>query len=350
MVIDPAGLLEEIENLRKEGFACDNIRISPLAHLILPYHREIDKIQEQSRGKFSLGTTQKGVGPAYSDKSERIGIRIGDLFDWNRFQERLSFNVEVKKNRYPSLNGYIDVKAISDSYESFAKRLAPWIADTSKLLHDAIAQGKKVLCEGAQGTMLDLDFGTYPYVTSTVTTAGGVATGLGIPPAAIDDVLAIAKAYTTRVGQGTFPTEDTGSIGKFLQEKGHEFGTTTGRARRCGWIDGIVLKYGKQINGYTGLVLTKLDVLAGMDEVKFCEAYQVGNETLTDFPIESSRFQKAEPIYKTFPGWSEDISRARKMSDLPKNCRTYLAHIEEYTQIPIKLISVGPDRDAMLSA
>jgi len=350
MVIDPAGLLDEMEKLQKGGHPCANVRISALAHLVLPYHREIDKIQEQSRGKFSLGTTQKGVGPAYSDKSERIGIRVGDLLDEKRFLERLQFNVEVKKNRFQGLNGHVDVKAIAGSYQEYAKRLKPLIVDTSKLIHDAIAKGKSVLCEGAQGMMLDLDFGTYPYVTSSVTTAGGVTTGLGIPPAAVTDVYAIVKAYTTRVGQGVFPTEDTGSIGQFLQEKGHEFGTVTGRVRRCGWMDGMVLNYGKLINGYTGLVITKLDVLSGLDEVKICEAYRAGGETLTDFPIDSAVFQNSAPVYRTFPGWKEDISNARKMSDLPKTCRAYLSFIEEYTKVPIKYVSVGADRDAMIAA
>lgn len=348
MVIDPEGLIEEVSHLRKHGYPCANIRVSPLAHLVFPYHREIDRLQEAGRGQKAIGTTRKGVGPAYADKAERIGIRICDLLDEESFREKLSYNLEVKRDRFRDLNGKLDLSQLLESRKRFAEFLSPLVADTTKLLEDALEAGKKVLCEGAQGTMLDLDFGTYPYVTSSATTSGGVATGLGIPPHAVTEVLGVVKAYTTRVGEGTFPTEETGETGEYLREKGHEYGTTTGRARRCGWLDGMVLRYGHRINGYTGLIVTKLDVLSGLSEVKIAEAYRRRDEILRDFPTDPRVFREARPVYRTFPGWPEDLSGIRRIPDLPKACREYLAFVEEYTGVPVIMVSIGADRDQMI--
>ncbi len=350
MVIDPAAFIEELSTLQAAGYPCKNVRISPLAHLVLPYHHEIDKLQEKSRGAKALGTTRKGIGPAYADKAERIGIRLGDLLDEVKFREKFLYNMEIKRSRYRDLNGAVNPNEILDSYKRYAEVIFPMVTDTSKLLQEAIAKKQKILCEGAQGTMLDVDFGTYPYVTSSATTAGGVASGLGIPPQSVTEVLGVTKAYTTRVGEGVFPTEETGKIGEFLREQGGEYGTTTGRARRCGWLDGLVLKYGARLNGYSGLILTKLDVLSGLEEVKFCEAYEYKKERLDDFPIEMGIFAAAAPVYRSFPGWKEDITKAKKISDLPKSCRNYLAFIEEYTGVPISHISIGADRDDMIVA
>jgi adenylosuccinate synthase len=349
MVIDPAGLFEEMSILQKAGYRCKNIRISPLAHLVLPYHRDIDRFQEKGRGKRAIGTTQKGIGPAYADKAERSGLRIVDLLDTKAFDEKFKYNLEVKRSRYQGLfNGKFDTKSILRNYKEYGEKMFPMLTDVSKLILDKIDQGKDILCEGAQGTMLDIDFGTYPYVTSSPTTAGGVAVGLGIPPQMIDEVFGVAKAYTTRVGEGSFPTEQTGKVGEFLRERGCEFGTTTGRPRRCGWLDGMVLRYGHRLNGYSGLVITKLDVLTGLDEIKFCEAYQVGGKRITDFPTDPKVYASAKPVYKTFPGWEEDISNAKKIAQLPKACRAYLSYIEEYSGVPIRYVSIGADRDSMI--
>jgi adenylosuccinate synthase len=348
MVIDPEALLEEISELQSAGYPCNNLRISPLAHVVLSYHREIDALLEKNRGKNALGTTKKGIGPAYADKAERIGIRIGDLLDEDLFKEKVNFNIEVKKSRFSSLNGVLDAAKLLEKQKIYLAKLSPFIVDTFKIIRGALKEGKKILCEGAQGMMLDLDFGTYPYVTSSGTTAGAVATGLGIPPREIKEVIGVVKAYTTRVGEGNFPTEETGEIGAFLRERGHEYGTTTARPRRCGWLDGVVLKYGAQINGYSSLVITKLDVLTGLKEIKFCEAYRYKGEVLFDFPIDMKVFSSVQPVYRTFPGWEKDISEAKKIADLPKSCRDYLSYVEEYIQVPIKLISIGADRDQVI--
>lgn len=350
MVIDPPGLLEEIKELEAHGYSCKNLRISPYAHLVFPYHQAIDEWQEAERGAKAIGTTRKGVGPAYADKIERLGIRIGDLLDDDVFREKLQFNLAIKKGRFPALNGKLEFSEINESFKRYREALVPMITDTSKLIMEALRQGDKVLCEGAQGTMLDVDFGTYPYVTSSPTTAAGVACGLGIPPNVVNEVLGVTKAYITRVGEGKFPTQETGAVEEFLRENGHEYGTTTGRPRRCGWLDGLVLKYGHRLNDYSGFIMTKLDILSGLEEVKFCEAYRFGKDTLTEFPFSAKILSAVKPIYKVFPGWQEDISKCTKISQLPKNCRAFLSSIEEYTEVPIRLISVGIDRDQMIRA
>jgi len=274
---------------------------------------------------------------------------LGDLANQKSFEEKVQFNLEIKKSRYQGLsNGKVHAAEMIAAYRGYGEALRPFITDTSSLLLQMIEDGKDVLCEGAQGTMLDLDFGTYPYVTSSVTTAGGVTTGLGIPPQMVDEVVGVVKAYTTRVGEGTLPTEEKGEIGAELREKGKEFGTTTGRPRRCGWLDGMVLKYGKRLNGYSSFVVTKLDVLTGFKEIKFAEAYEINGERTTEFPTDPNLFAQVKPIYRTFEGWEEDITSARAISKLPKACRAYLSYIEEYSGVPIRYVSIGADRDSMI--
>lgn len=350
MVIDPEALFEEIRALQESGYPCENIRISPFAHLIFPFHREIDVLMEKARGKNAIGTTRKGIGPAYADKAERTGIRVCDLLDKDRFSEKLRLNLEIKKERFSGLNGVLDIQLYTNFSERYVEKLIPFISDTSKIIQDAIRLDLPIICEGAQGMMLDLDFGTYPFVTSSAVTAGAVAVGLGIPPREIKKVIGIAKAYATRVGAGNFPTEEKDGVGVFLREHGNEYGTTTGRPRRCGWSDGLILKYGKKINGYSGLIITKLDVLTGLEEIKFCEAYQYKGGIFKEFPYDPAVFQEAAPVYRSFKGWDKEISHIRKRKDLPRACQEYLEFIEDYTETPIDLISVGEDRDQVIQS
>lgn len=346
VAFDPEGFIEEIEKLEKNGFSPENIRIDERAHVIFPYHKKIDALEEESRGEAKIGTTQKGIGPCYMDKIQRSGIRVGDLIDPSLLKERLQLQVskknEILKKIYDA-EGY-DLEALYEKYRDYGKRIQRFVTDTTILTHKALESGEKVLFEGAQGTLLDLDLGTYPYVTSSHPTAGGFSVGAGVGPNRIEEVLGIVKAYTTRVGLGPFPTELHDQIGEDIRQKGKEFGTTTGRARRCGWLDLVMLKYTARVNGLTGISLMLLDVLSGFENLKVCTEYEIDGERTRDFPASLKRLGKAKPIYQSFSGWSEDLTAVTTFEALPEGAKEYVAFIEEYLGIPVKIVSVGPGR------
>ncbi|GBC98140.1 Adenylosuccinate synthetase [bacterium HR17] len=354
VVLDLHALLDEIAAVRQRGIAVDpeRLKISDRAHLTLPYHRLLDAARERAGSTLRLGTTRRGVGPTYVDKVDRVGLRAGDLRHPDRLREKLLINFEHKRaffNALPS-DERPDVDAILDELLRYAELLHPYIADTVTWLNAQIAAGKRLLLEGAQGTGLDVDFGTYPFVTSSNTTAGGACTGSGIPPTKISAVLGIAKAYTTRVGDGPFPTELPEQEQTALREKGREYGATTGRPRRCGWFDAVLARYAAQVNGFTALAVTKLDVLSGFPEVKLSVAYRWRNEVLTAFPAEVCVLNEVEPVYETLPGWDEPLNGLRSWKQLPANARRFLDRVSELTQTPIAFVSVGPERDAVLFA
>ncbi len=346
MVIDPQVLLQEMAYLRERGISVDNLRISDRAHLIFPYHRILDDLFEEERGEKKIGTTKRGIGPAYVDKSARTGLRVGDLRNPARFSETLRASVETKNHlleqvyRRPPL----DVDTMIEEYLGYGARLEQYIADTSLLVNAALDEGKGVLFEGAQGTMLDIDHGTYPYVTSSHPTAGGACIGAGVGPTRLDQVIGVAKAYTTRVGDGPFPTELTGPIGAAIQEKGNEYGTTTGRPRRCGWLDALVLRYTLRVSGLTGLVLTKLDTLAGLDSVRICTAYRVQGQVLTEFPSDLDLLEDCEPVYEDLPGWTEDAAEARDYDSLPPELKGFIERVEGLIGVPVVMASLGRQR------
>ena len=349
VVVDPAVLLEEIDRLEKAGLPVPpgKLYVSEKAHLIMPYHKAIDHGREALKGKTRIGTTGRGIGPCYEDKVARRGIRVGDLLDPELFGQKLREILE-EKNFY--LEKYLGRQALSyeeiyRSYLAFGERLAPYVANVSEILAEARAARKNILFEGAQGTQLDIDHGTYPFVTSSNTVAGGACAGAGIGPTSIDYVLGIAKAYTTRVGEGPFPTELKDEIGNHLRECGGEYGSTTGRPRRCGWLDGVILKEAVRLNGLSGLAITKLDVLSGLTEIKFCEAYELEGRKLSSLPARISEIYRVKPVYRDFRGWQEDLSACRTPDDLPPAAREYLRFIEEYTGVPVIMVSTGPARD-----
>ncbi len=348
VVVDPASLIEEMESLVQRGVIFDaNLFISKNAHLIMPYHPALDRASEAKLGHRRIGTTGKGVGPAYVDKAARVGIRMADLLDTKLFREKLEYNV-AQKNRI--LREIYDAKTFSveeilNPYLRYAGWLAPYITDTSLLLHRWIEAGYSILFEGAQGTMLDIDHGTYPYITSSSTTAGGAATGTGVPPTRIHGVLGVAKAYTTRVGAGPFPTEMTGRLAEEVRARGNEYGATTGRPRRCGWFDAVVLRYAVRINGLDTVALTKLDVLDQLETVKVCTAYRYRGELLTEFPEEEAVLHEAEPVYEELSGWMAPTSHAKHEAELPAKARRYLERLEELIGVPFCLVSTGAVRD-----
>ncbi|GEA18380.1 MAG: adenylosuccinate synthase [Moorella sp. (in: firmicutes)] len=347
VVVDPAVLVQELDGLAERGIDTSSLRISDRAHLILPYHKGLDAVEEERRGQAQIGTTKRGIGPAYVDKTARTGIRVGDLLDWEEFRGKLARNLAAVNEMLAKIYdrpGY-DLEAILDEYAGYARRLRPLIADTVRLVNGALKDGRRVLFEGAQGTLLDLDQGTYPFVTSSYPTAGGACIGAGIGPTKINKVLGVAKAYTTRVGAGPFPAEVTGRIGDTLREQGREYGTTTGRPRRCGWLDTVILRHAAEVNGLTGIALTKLDVLTGIDPLRICTGYRYGGEIIRDFPASLKVLQQCEPVYEEVPGWQEDITAARSLADLPAACRSYIRRLEELTGVPVHLIAVGPRRD-----
>jgi adenylosuccinate synthase len=350
VVVDLGVLFEEIDGLNARGVDTSRLLVSAAAHVITPYNRTLDKVTERFLGSRKLGTTGRGIGPTYADKMARVGIRIQDLFDADVLREKvagaLSFKNQVLIKVY-NRRGF-DVDAVVDELLGYADRLRPMVADTPLLLSQMLDDGKTVVLEAGQATQLDVDHGTYPFVTSSNATAGGACTGSGIPPTRITGVIAIVKAYTTRVGEGPFPTELLDVKGDRLREAGAEFGTTTGRPRRCGWFDAVIARYAARINGVTDFVLTKLDVLTGMEEVPVCVAYEVDGVRHVEMPMTQSEFAKAVPVYETFPGWAEDISEARKLDDLPANARDYVAALEEMIGAPISAIGVGPGRDATI--
>ena len=347
VVIDPAVLLEEIRALDSRGINTSKLVISTNAHLITPYHRTIDKVSERFLGKAKIGTTGRGIGPAYADKISRIGIRVQDLFDRSILEQKLEGALHDKNQVLTKVfnRKNMAVAEILEEYLAYAEILRPYIADTSLLLDKALKAGKTVLLEGSQGTLLDVDHGTYPFVTSSNPTAGGACTGSGIGPKAITRVIGIVKAYTTRVGSGPFPTELLDDDGDKLRTIGHEYGTTTGRNRRCGWYDAPIARYAVRINGLTDFFLTKLDVLTGWEKIPVCVAYDVDGTRHDELPASQTDFHHAKPIYEYLPGWKEDISKARTITDLPKNAQDYVKYLEEISGAPMSAIGVGPGRD-----
>jgi len=349
VVIDPEVLFQEIDELRQRGHLLEeaSLKISDRAHLIMPYHRAIDLARERLRGEGRIGTTGRGIGPTYEDKMARIGIRMADLFDDQTFTEALRRTIEEKNLYLDKMlsEQALDFDAIHKEYCGYRTRLAPYVTDTGIFLYDALRQRKRILLEGAQGTLLDVDHGTYPFVTSSNTAAGGVCTGTGMAPSQITAVVGIAKAYTTRVGSGPFPTELLDDIGKKLRQDGDEYGATTGRPRRCGWFDAVVVRYAVRLNGINGLALTKLDVLTGVDPIRVCTAYELNGRRLENFPASGAALRNLKPIYEELPGWGEPLNRARCLADLPANARAYIRRLEELTGAPMFVVSVGAGRD-----
>jgi adenylosuccinate synthase len=347
MVIDPEVLIEEFRNLRERGISCDLIRISDRAHIIMPYHKWLDAIQEETRGTRKLGTTGRGIGPAYVDKVGRSGIRAGDLLDGELLREKVAQNI-VEKATYLEGSG-ITIDSVVERYSHYASLLEKQIVDTSHLLWDALDEGKQIILEGSQGALLDLDFGTYPFVTSSNAISGGGSSGSGIPPHLISKVIGISKAYTTRVGTGPFPTELQDATGDHLLKVGVEFGTTTGRARRCGWLDLVILKFATRLNGMTSIALTKLDVLSGINPLKIAVEYACGGKTQKDFPASLKVLSKCTPVYSEMEGWTEDISSCRRFEELPRQAQNYVKRIEEFLDVPIEIISVGAERSQTIT-
>jgi adenylosuccinate synthase len=348
VVIDPAALLHEIELLAKQGVQVrERLLISHRAHLVMPYHKLLDQSKEDTEAQQKIGTTGRGIGPAYVDKAHRMGIRIVDLLDEETLKEKIRQNLQEKNTILSAVYGKapLDAETILHEYRQFDEKIDPYVTDVSRYLNGAITAGKKILCEGAQGALLDVDFGTYPYVTSSNPTSGGACTGLGIGPAKINQVLGVIKAYTTRVGMGPFPTEIHGELGEKLRSAGHEFGATTGRPRRCGWFDAVVANYSAQINGVEAWALTKLDVLDTFAEIKLCVAYRYRGKELKTFPAEIHVLENCEPVYQTFPGWRQSTANARRFEALPREAQVYLSAVEEITATPIRLLSVGSDRE-----
>src|SRR6266516_2339818 len=337
VVIDPQALFAEVDELARNGVDIDDrIVISDKAHLILPYHRDLDLLSEARRGERKIGTTSRGIGPAYEDKIARRGIRVCDLADPAGLEQNVRDNVTAR-NRLVQ-DSTMDWKPVLDQMLKYAERMKPWIRDVSVLLTDAMRDGKSILFEGAQGTLLDIDHGTYPYVTSSNASIGGVCTGVGVPPKAIGAVLGVVKAYKTRVGEGPFPTELTGDMGNLLRDSGNEYGAVTGRPRRCGWYDAVAARYGVRINGLDALALTKLDVLDGLERIEICNAYRCGGRTLTEFPSDISRLSRCKPVYESMPGWPTPTKGLTRFSDLPEAARRYVARLEEISGVPAAII------------
>jgi adenylosuccinate synthase len=353
MVINPRRLLAEMDLLTARGVdvSPERLKISFSAHLILPYHVALDGAQEAGRGQEAIGTTQRGIGPAYTDKSARIGLRAGSMRDPEGFAEKVFRAVEDKNRILTQLydRSPLDAKAIAAEFHDYARRLAPYLADVSLIVDQALKEDQRLLCEGAQGTLLDLDHGTYPYVTSSAPTAGGALTGLGFGPHHVERVIGVAKAYTTRVGAGPFLTELLDETGDRLRGTGahpwDEFGTTTGRPRRCGWLDAVILRYSARVNGLTHLALTKLDILSGFETINVAVAYDYKGQRLEHLPVDADILTACRPIYKELPGWPEDIWDARTLDDLPAAARDYVGRIEELVNVPVMLIGVGPGRE-----
>jgi adenylosuccinate synthase len=350
VVIDLSVLIKELDGLIEKGVDVSKLKISANAHIITPYHVTIDKVSERFLGKRAIGTTGRGIGPTYGDKVGRLGIRVQDLFDESILRQKVEAALSQKNQLLSKVYNRAGIKSeeIVRELLSFTERLAPMVSDTALELHKALEAGKTVLLEGGQGTLLDVDHGTYPFVTSSSPIAGGATIGSGIGPTKIDSVIGILKAYTTRVGAGPFPTELFDEWGEFLREKGFEFGTTTGRERRCGWFDAPVAKFATRINGLTDIFLTKLDVLTGIKEIPVCVAYEVDGKRMEEIPVSQSDFHHAKPIYETYPGWDEDITTAKKFEDLPKNAQDYVLALEKLSGTRISAIGVGPDRNATI--
>ena len=347
VVVNPKSLVKELAYLHDAGITTDNLRISDRAHVILPYHIKLDQLQEDAKGDNKIGTTIKGIGPAYMDKAARVGIRIADLLDKEIFAERLKINLEQKNREFTKMYEVdpVDFQDIFEEYYDYGQQIKKYVTDTSVILNDALDAGKRVLFEGAQGVMLDIDQGTYPYVTSSNPVAGGVTIGSGVGPSKISKVVGVCKAYTSRVGDGPFPTELNDEIGHQIREVGHEYGTTTGRPRRVGWFDSVVMRHSRRVSGLTNLSLNSIDVLTGLDEVKICVAYDLDGERIDYYPASLETLQRCTPIYETLPGWSEDITGVRHLDELPETAKNYVRRVSELVGVKISTFSVGPGRD-----
>jgi adenylosuccinate synthase len=344
LVVDPQALFAEVDELVKHGIEVDGrILVSDKAHLILPYHRDLDLLSEARRGERKIGTTSRGIGPAYEDKIARRGIRVGDLADPSALEQTVRDNVNAR-NRLVQ-DSTMDWRAVLDDLRACGRRLQPWVRDVSLLLSDAMRVGQSILFEGAQGTLLDIDHGTYPYVTSSNASIGGVCTGLGVGPRAIHGVVGVVKAYTTRVGEGPMPTELHGEMGQRLRDSGNEYGAVTGRPRRCGWFDAVVARYGARINGLDALAITKLDVLDGLETIQICTAYSCRGRTLKEFPSDVSQLAACEPVYESLPGWATPTAGCRTFDALPDNAQRYIARLEEVSGVRAAIVSTGSDRE-----
>ncbi|MBA5728628.1 adenylosuccinate synthase [Aerococcaceae bacterium INB8] len=348
VVVNPKSIVKELNYLADEGVDTSNLRISSRAHVILPYHILMDQLQEDSKGDNKIGTTIKGIGPAYMDKAARVGIRIADLLDKEIFKERLEVNLAEKNKLFERVydNSPLSFEDIFEEYYAYGQEIAKYVTDTSLILNDALDEGKRVLFEGAQGVMLDIDQGTYPFVTSSNPVAGGVTIGSGVGPSKIDTVVGVCKAYTSRVGDGPFPTELFDEVGQQIREVGREYGTTTGRPRRVGWFDSVVMRHSRRVSGITNLSLNSIDVLTGLDTIKICTAYETSTgERIEYYPASLKVLADCTPIYEELPGWSEDITGAKSLEDLPQNARNYVRRISELVGVKIATLSVGPDRE-----
>jgi adenylosuccinate synthase len=349
-VVEPFSLLEEMDEVSAHGLSLGGLRISRQAHLLLPYHPALDEAQELSRGAGAIGTTRRGIGPAYVDKAARVGLRVEELLSFHAFASRFREVAAEKNHLLAALyqRPPLDVEEMLQRLELAAARLAPYVADTSLLVHQALARGDRVLFEGAQGTLLDLDHGTYPFVTSSNPIAGGACVGAGVAPGAISGVLGVAKAYTTRVGAGPFPTECTDQVGEHLVREGAEYGTTTGRRRRCGWLDALILRYAARLSGFSSLAVTKLDVLSGLPLLRICTGYVCHGSYTEDWPPVGVGLDQCEPVYEEWPGWEDNLRDVRAWEDLPHQARRYIERMEELAGLPADLISVGPQREQLV--
>jgi adenylosuccinate synthase len=347
VVLDPAQVLNEIEEVRAKGFDLDGrLWIAENAQVVLPYHKVLDQLKEKAAGKAAIGTTGRGIGPAYYDKVNRSGIRVGDLLEEGPLKEKLDRHVAAHNETIQKMYGGqpLSADAIFIEYRDLGRRLAPYVADTVAIVNSALKQGKRLIFEGAQGTVLDVDHGTYPFVTSSNTVAAAACVGSGVGPTAIDQVIGVVKAYTTRVGNGPFPTEELGAIGKELRLIGHEYGATTGRERRCGWFDAVLVRRAAMVNGLTHLAITKMDVMDGFDEIQVCTHYELDGRRLDQFPSQISAVEKVKPVYETLPGWKSPTVEVREWKDLPVNAQKYLKRVSELLEVPIGIISLGPKR------
>ena len=348
VVVDPAVLLMELDRLAARKVPVARLLISERAHVIMPWHRELDALQEQSRGADGLGTTKRGIGPAYADKAERCGIRMCDLLEPETFRTRVKAALAIKNPIIEKVYGgkAMDAEAVIAEYTAYAERIRPMVCDVQAVIHESLESGGKVLFEGAQATFLDIDFGTYPYVTSSNPIAGGVCTGAGVGPRAIDEVFGVMKAYTTRVGEGPFPTELRNAIGDTIRELGHEYGTTTGRPRRCGWLDAAMLRYAARVNGLTGLCMNHLDTIGKLPEIRLCTGYELDGQVISHFPASLNVLARVRPVFETFASWAgTDIAGCRRFEDLPEAAQRYVERIEQVVGVPVRYLGVGPDRE-----
>ena len=347
VVLNPKSLVTELKYPHDNGVSTDHLRISNRAHVILPYHIVLDGLQEAAKKDNKIGTTNKGIGPAYMDKAARVGIRVADLLEKDTFEEKLRTNLEEKNRLFEKMYGHEPLKFedIFEEYYEYGQVLKDYVTDTSVILNDALDSGKRVLFEGAQGVMLDIDQGTYPFVTSSNPVAGGVTIGSGVGPAKIDKVVGACKAYTSRVGDGPFPTELHDEIGDHIREVGHEYGTVTKRPRRIGWFDSVVMRHSKRVSGLTNLCLNCVDVLTGLDEIKICTAYELNGEKIYHYPASLKELSACKPVYETLPGWKEDITNCKTLEDLPENARNYIHRIQDLVGVKVSTFSVGPDRE-----